>query len=104
VESGRAWLAGALGTEAQVPESSFGSMAVVALPAGVGATVEEARVLQADLYDTDRIEVPIGSWNERGYVRLSAQAYNAPGEYERLARALPALSLKPAAHQVGSTA
>ena len=29
------------------------------------------------------------SWNGRGYVRLSAQVYNRPADYERLAEALP---------------
>lgn len=103
VEHGRAVLAGALGTEVQVPETSFGSMAVVALPEGIGATPEQAKAVQADLYLAERIEVPFATWNDRGYVRLSAQAYNAPAQYERLARALSTMTLKPAAHQVRST-
>jgi isopenicillin-N epimerase len=102
-ELGRAALAEALGTPSQVPETSFGSMALVALPDGVGTTLEQALAVQASLYASERIEVPFGSWNDRGYLRLSAQAYNAPAEYERLARALPALALKHAPHQVGST-
>jgi isopenicillin-N epimerase len=91
-----------LATEIQVPESSFGSMAVVALPEGVGATREQARAMQADLYASERIEIPFGSWNDRGYIRLSAQAYNAPAQYERLAAALSTMTLKPVAHQVRS--
>jgi isopenicillin-N epimerase len=71
-------------------------MAIVALPDGYGATREEALAIQARLYESDRIEVPVACWNDRGYVRLSAQAYNAPTEYERLARALP-MRLSPAA-------
>jgi isopenicillin-N epimerase len=103
VEHGRDLLAEALGTEVQVPESSFGSMAVVALPQGVGTTLDQAQAVQADLYLAERIEVPFGTWNDRGYVRLSAQAYNAPAEYERLARTLPELASKRTTHQVGST-
>jgi isopenicillin-N epimerase len=103
VEQGRAVLADALGTEVQVPESSFGSMALVALPDGVGATAEQAQAMQTTLYANERIEVPLGSWNDRGYVRLSAQAYNAPAEYDRLATALSAMTLKPAPHKVRST-
>jgi isopenicillin-N epimerase len=92
---GRAVLGEALGTDPQVPEGAFGSMAIVALPDGYGATREEALAIQARLYDVDRIEVPVASWNDRGYVRLSAQAYNAPTEYDRLASALP-MRLSPA--------
>jgi isopenicillin-N epimerase len=93
---GRTVLGKALGTDPQVPGDAFGSMAIVALPDGYGATREEALAIQARLYESDRIEVPVACWNDRGYVRLSAQAYNAPTEYERLARALP-MRLSPAA-------
>jgi isopenicillin-N epimerase len=103
VAFGQAALADALSTEIQVPPSSFGSMAVVALPEGLATTTEEGHALQGELYREERIEVPIGAWNERGYVRLSAQVYNAPAEYERLARTLPALAINRAPHQVGST-
>jgi isopenicillin-N epimerase len=89
VERGRRVLAEALGTEMQVPEGSFGSMAIVALPDGIGATKEEAQAIQASLYETEHIEVPFGPWNDTCYIRLSAQVYNAPAEYERLAHVLP---------------
>jgi isopenicillin-N epimerase len=89
VAYGRATVADALGTDTQVPESSFGSMAVVALPGDEGSTREEAMALQDRLYQAERIEMPFAAWNDRGYVRLSAQVYNAPAEYDRLARALP---------------
>jgi len=91
VERGRAALAAALGTERQVPEGSSGSMAIVALPEGVGSSKEEAQAIQAALYEAERIEVPFGTWYDHCYVRLSAQAYNAPAEYERLAGVLPAM-------------
>jgi isopenicillin-N epimerase len=81
----------ALGTEPPVPGHAIGSMALVALPDGVGTTREAALAVQARLYDLYRIEVPFVSWNGRGYLRLSAQAYNHPAEYERLAEALVTL-------------
>jgi isopenicillin-N epimerase len=87
-EHGRASVAEALATDVQVPESSFGSMAIVALPEGMGASKEDAMTIQTELYEAERIEVPFGPWDGRGYVRLSAQAYNAPAEYDRLASAL----------------
>jgi isopenicillin-N epimerase len=93
---GRTILAAALGTEPQVPEDAFGSMAVVALPPGSGASREDAMAIQARLYEAARVEVPMTCWNDRGYVRLSAQAYNAPSEFERLASALP-MAIHPAA-------
>ena len=79
----------ALGTDPPVPEDSFGSMAAVELPNGVGATDKDAAALQARLYDEHRIEVPIYVLNAKGLVRLSAQVYNCPQDYDRLAEALP---------------
>jgi isopenicillin-N epimerase len=79
----------AVGTTSPVPAESFGSMAVVALPPWVATTQEDADAAQAVLYEQHRIEVPFTVWNGRGLVRLSAQAYNAPSHYERLAEALP---------------
>ena len=31
------------------------------------------------------VETAIGCWNGRGAIRLSAQVYNQPSDYERLA-------------------
>jgi isopenicillin-N epimerase len=91
VTLGRDLLATALGTPPQVPEAALGSMAVVELPGAAGSTAERATALQTGLYAAERIEVPVGSWGGRGFVRLSAQAYNAPAEFELLARAFPSL-------------
>lgn len=88
---GRAVVQDALGTRDQVPEDAIGSMAVVALPDGAGGIRERARALSDRLFAEHRIEVPIHAWNGRGYLRLSAQVYNAPEEYERLAEVLPAV-------------
>ncbi len=68
----------------------FEAMTLVNLPKGVADTEEKARKLQAQIGEARIEAVPI-SWNGHGYLRLSAQAYNAPFEYERLAKELPAL-------------
>jgi len=70
-------------------EQLFEAMTLVQLPEGVADTEEKARALQARFGEELRIEaVPI-AWNGHGYLRLSAQVYNAPGEYDRLAEGLP---------------
>jgi isopenicillin-N epimerase len=88
---GRSLVAEAAGTAALMSGDQFGSMSLVALPEGTAATPEDAAALQARLYDEAHIEVPLMPWHDRVFVRLSAQAYNCPGDYERLAAALPAL-------------
>ena len=36
-------------------------------------------------------EVAVTVWNARGFIRLSAQIYNRPADYDRLAEGLPRL-------------
>ena len=91
-------LCGALDVDAPVPDAMLGSMAAVPLP-GIAATVAAAQRLQAELFDEERIEVPIfpfpvpaaiedGAGPSRLLVRVSAQAYNRPEEYQALAASL----------------
>ena len=68
------------------------SMAVVPLPPGVAADAAGAGALQAALSDRLGIEAAVSAWNGRGLLRLSAQVYNAPADYERLAAGLPGLT------------
>ncbi len=97
---GRRRVAAALGIGALGPDAMIGSMAAVPLP---GLTTDEAgEILGLTLFDDERIEVPIGGWPVRAarpnpdalpevvLVRLSAQRYNEPGDYDRLAAALAA--------------
>ena len=86
---GRDVLAKALGTE-PVP-GAFEAMTLVALPHGAGATDEEARTLSSEIAQELRIETAVTVWRGHGFIRISAQAYNFPAEYERLAESLPAL-------------
>ena len=91
VTYGQRVLSAALGTEPPVPPEAFGSMAIAALPDGVATTTQDAVGLTDRLFEHTRIEVPIVAWNGRGFVRLSAQVYNRPADYDRLAEALPRL-------------
>ncbi|MEX0782309.1 MAG: aminotransferase class V-fold PLP-dependent enzyme [Dehalococcoidia bacterium] len=92
VVAARRMLLGRLGVEAPCPEEMLGSMAAIPLSAdGVGRlwTGFERDDLQAALLDEHGIEVPV-LWfaRRRRILRISAQVYNEPEEYERLAGAV----------------
>ncbi|MEZ4394709.1 MAG: aminotransferase class V-fold PLP-dependent enzyme [Polyangiales bacterium] len=85
---GRAALCEALGVAPPCPDAMIGSMASV--PIALDAARAEA--LHDALLDRHRVEVPVIPWSSpRGvFVRISAQAYNAPEDYARLIDALRA--------------
>ena len=91
-------LCAALGIEPPAPDTMLGSMAAVPLP-GITPTRAAARALQAALFDEDRIEVPVypfpapaaleaGGGPSTVILRVSAQRYNRPEEYDALAASL----------------
>lgn len=101
--AGREAIAAALGVDPPAPDAMIGSLASLPLPMGASSVAIEPGAerdpLQAELFERHRIEVPIMTWPvpaaldggrtpERRLIRISAQAYNTPGEYERLAAAL----------------
>jgi isopenicillin-N epimerase len=97
VLAGRDLLLERLGLEAIAPDSMVGSMAAIALPIAPDEATTEA--LTNALATKDRIEVPVGPFPVRAarepgaapshaLLRLSAQRYNEPADYERLADAL----------------
>jgi isopenicillin-N epimerase len=90
---GRDVVNGALGAEPIMPgqEEMFEAMTLLRLPSGSVATDEEARLLQARLANVFGVESCPVAWNGKGYLRLSAQVYNAAGEYDRLARGVSQL-------------
>ncbi len=91
---GRDVVARALGTEPPIPpgaDALVESMTLVALPAGFAQTDDAAVALRLRIADELGIEALTVAWNGRGYLRLSAQVYNAPADYERLAEGLPGL-------------
>ncbi len=71
-------------SERELRHDSGLSMALVPLPAGWADTKEQAQAVQ-DHMVTRGVEMAIGCWNGRGRIRLSAQAYNCPSDYERMA-------------------
>jgi isopenicillin-N epimerase len=90
VWTGAARVCEAWGTRVEVAAHDIGSMIVVPLPAGLGsAPADAARVRDALLFE-DRIEVQVHARQNRLWARLSAQIYNDPNDFERLARAVTA--------------
>lgn len=76
------------GGQTAAPEGMTAFMASVQLPDTLPAGEKEAESLRTWLLDTHRIEVPVFSWHERQWLRLSAQVYNEIDEFERLADAI----------------
>lgn len=85
-----------LGVQPHCPDEMVGSMATVALPDGYPISPPPPYFrdpLQDRLITEHHIEVPIIPWPRapQRHLRLSAQLYNTPSEYQRLAEALEAL-------------
>lgn len=99
VIEGRRRLAEAVGVVPRIPESLLGSMAMIRLPI---APMPDATIdaFKASVVAEDRIEVPIFGWPVPAAretpdalptaiaTRISAQRYNEPADYERLATTL----------------
>ncbi|HEY0001677.1 MAG TPA: aminotransferase class V-fold PLP-dependent enzyme [Actinoplanes sp.] len=73
------------------PGSPDAAMRIVPLPGGLATTVPEAYALRLHIAEKLATEVAVNAWGGRGLLRLSAQVYNRPEEYDRLAERLPAL-------------
>lgn len=76
---------------ADLPRDPAVSMQLVPLPDGLVTDVATAAALQSRISQEAAVEVGITTWAGRGFVRLSANAYNAPADYRRLAADLPSL-------------
>lgn len=107
---GRQKLLAVLGGTPMAPESMLGSLAAVELseavkpaPIAPDATADAHSTYPLDplrdaLSDADAIEVPVFTWPHtaadsappRRLLRISAQLYNSPADYDRLAAALAA--------------
>jgi isopenicillin-N epimerase len=74
-----------------LPGAGMVSMRILPLPAGLATTQAEAAGLRQHIADKLAAEVAVNAWGGRGWLRLSAQVYNRPDEYDRLADRLPAL-------------
>jgi isopenicillin-N epimerase len=89
----RRLLCAALDVAPPAPDEMIGTLAAVPLPDGDGPPPTSflyTDPLQDALLERYGIEVPIVPWPAppRRLVRISAQLYNAPADYERLGRAL----------------
>ena len=87
-------LCAALGCAPPAPDALLGSLAALPLPAARGerpAPVPGLDALQQRLWERHRIEVPVMHWPAwpARLLRISAQIYNSPEQYEKLAAALP---------------
>jgi isopenicillin-N epimerase len=73
------------------------SMVAVELPELRDHPAEAASAMAVHdvLRDAQGIELPVGFWEGRLWVRLSAQMYNRLEDYVQLARAVRALSNRP---------
>jgi isopenicillin-N epimerase len=61
---------------------------MLALPDGVAATLESADAVYQAMSE-QQVEAQVLAHGGRGWIRLSAAAYNEPADYERLAEVLP---------------
>ncbi|MCG6948432.1 MAG: aminotransferase class V-fold PLP-dependent enzyme [Acidobacteria bacterium] len=96
VLKGRESLCETLGIDPPCQESMIGSLASLPLPAGDDGSVNELFPfdrLQERLFTDFRIEVPVISWPSppNRVIRISAQLYNRPEQYEMLGEALRVL-------------
>ncbi|MDL2336030.1 MAG: hypothetical protein QFC55_08370, partial [Chloroflexota bacterium] len=110
VSEGRRKVLAAVGGAPLAPESMLGSLAAIDLP-GTVEPFSVAPAADADRHDTypgdplrdalseeDNIEVPVFAWPhtaadaapKRRLLRISAQLYNTPADYDRLASVLSA--------------
>lgn len=79
-------LSSALGACATAPEALRGAMASLILE-GASPSREAADVLRRALWEEHRITVPVHFFADRLCLRISAQTYNKPEDYDVLARA-----------------
>jgi isopenicillin-N epimerase len=85
-----AMLAAEWRTERGTSDALTGSMASVRLPVHEPASTERAAALRIRLFEEHRIEVAVAAFAGALWARVSAQAYNEPADYARLARVFAA--------------
>jgi isopenicillin-N epimerase len=89
---GQQAVAAAIGVPAgDLPRDPAVPMQLVPLPEGLVTSREQAAALQDRIGEESAVEVAITFFDGRGFVRVCANAYNAPADYQRLAAELPAL-------------
>jgi isopenicillin-N epimerase len=77
-------LCGLWRTEMAGPDGAFGSMVTLRLPLAGPADPARAAALSREVSQRDRIEAAFVALQGALWVRVAAQAYNEPAEYDRL--------------------
>ena len=83
--SARQEITSLLGTRLICSDAWFGQMCTIQVPDG------DPLALQRTLRETWHIEIPVMTWNNQRYIRISIQGYNSPADVERLLTALHAI-------------
>lgn len=81
-------LADAWGAPVAGPAGLVAAMAAIALPVRGPVSKADADCWHDRLIDEHAIEVPVQCFQDRLWLRISAQAYNEPGDYARLREAV----------------
>ena len=76
-------LATRFGTDAPVPRDLHAAMTLVELPFGGPVSDERAQALRKELMELG-CDIPVGAMAGKLWLRLSAQAYNLPSDFDRL--------------------
>jgi isopenicillin-N epimerase len=84
-------VADALGVEPVLPATARTSMSLIPLPAGFAETDDAAREFIGLVSRELGVEVAANPFRGKGYLRLSAHAYNDESDYEKVAKGLPGL-------------
>ncbi|WP_433057415.1 aminotransferase class V-fold PLP-dependent enzyme [Dactylosporangium sp. CS-033363] len=92
-EYGQRIVAEAIGAE--IPPATGLPMTLIPLRPGLADDPSAAAALRRRISDELSAEVGMAAWRGRGYLRLSAQIYNRPEDYQRLAAGLPKLLERP---------
>jgi len=74
-----------------LPALPGAAMRTARLPRGVAETEQAARALMTAVRERLAARIAVRPWTGGGVLRISAQLYNRPEEYRRLADGLPAL-------------
>ena len=85
---GQRQIAEALGVTVEDPGESPLAMRLLPLPGGVVSSQDGADALWRTLRTELRTEVSVIHWEGQGLLRIAAQVYNRPAEYQRLAEGL----------------
>jgi isopenicillin-N epimerase len=81
-------LAARWGTRWEPAESLVGPMATLPLPAALGSTMEDAAAVRDALFAEDGIELHVGARHGTLRIRIAAQIYNEPADFDRLGDAV----------------